>query len=124
MTSPTWKRRALHVALITLSAVMGPFTLLDIATRYPQDAVVSYWTFRLGPHLYDLPAFAYASHEYPPVFAQLLAPLTSMPWGGFLLAWLAIQLALLLAITGPRWFGVALLLPPVRDALWGGNLTF
>jgi hypothetical protein len=78
----------------------------------------------LGPDLYNQPAFTISSHEYPPIFGQLIAPFTSLSWPEFQLLWIVGQLALLLALVGPRWLGVVLLLVPVQIALGSGNLTF
>ncbi|HEX7951144.1 MAG TPA: glycosyltransferase 87 family protein, partial [Candidatus Limnocylindrales bacterium] len=70
------------------------------------------------------PAFAYAAHEYPPVFAQLISPFTTLPWESFVLLWLVVQLGILLWLVGPRWLGLVLMLSPIQEAIWSGNLTF
>jgi hypothetical protein len=110
--------------LIALSCFMAPRALLTAALSPPPDATYAYWTFRLGPDLYKQAAFTIAAHEYPPIFGQLIAPFTSLPWAEFQLLWITAQLALLLALVGPRWLGVVLLLVPVQIALGSGNLTF
>lgn len=124
-TAP-WRDRTQvpRLGLLALSCYMAPRTLFDAATRYQQDAVISYWTFRIGPDLYSKPAFAYAAHEYPPIFAQLVAPVIALPWEAFVLLWLVLQLGILLWLVGPRWLGLVLMLSPIQEAIWSGNLTF
>jgi hypothetical protein len=113
-----------RLGLVALSCFMVPRALLNAALTAPPDATYAYWTFRLGPDLYNQAAFTVASHEYPPIFAQFIAPFTNLPWAEFDLLWLTAQLALLLVLVGPRWLGVVLLLVPVQIALGSGNLTF
>lgn len=110
--------------LVALSCFMVPRSLITAALSAVPDATLSYWTFRLGPGLYDQPAFSVAAHEYPPIFAQLMAPFVGLDWPAFQLLWLSLQLLILLALVGPRWLGMVLLLVPVQIAFGSGNLTF
>ena len=63
-------------------------------------------------------------YKYPPVLAQVLAPLrmAGVPWPAFLGAWTAILLVSL-AWLGRRWTLLLLLFPPVLGELWLGNLN-
>jgi hypothetical protein len=110
--------------MVALTCYMAPRTLVQTALSPVPDATYAYWTFRIGPDLYDQPAFTVASHEYPPIFAQVISPFTALPWEAFQVLWLTSQIALLLLLVGPRWLGVVLLLSPVQTVLGSGNLTF
>lgn len=61
--------------------------------------------------LYDIPWLDHGAYVYSPAFAQGIAPLASLPWETFWLAWMLLQFAALLLIAGPAWSGVILLLP-------------
>lgn len=62
--------------------------------------------------------------KYPPVLAQVLAPLRmlGLAWPAFLGAWIVLLLVSL-AWVGRRWTLLLLLFPPVLGELWLGNLN-
>lgn len=88
----------------------------------------AYWT--AGRHVLEgLPVYGpnvggYAAYLYPPPMAQLLAPLSQLPFVAFVWLWRAFELACLRVAVGSwRNAGLALLLwPPVIAELDAGNV--
>lgn len=75
--------------------------------------------YRAGEHLrtgipvYGAGVGGYAAFLYPPVLAQLVAPLSVLPFPFVVWAWRFVQLACLRSITGSwTWTGIALLVWP------------
>ncbi len=77
-----------------------------------------------GEPLYDVGAFAFRAYQYPPVFAQALAPGSLLPLPAFVWIWRSIELlGLRLATGGWARAGVALLVfPPVIAEVDAGNV--
>jgi hypothetical protein len=59
--------------------------------------------------------------RYAPIIGQALAPLASVPWPLFVLTFLGLQLAVVVAMTGRRWW-LALVFPAVILELAAGNI--
>ena len=59
---------------------------------------------------------------YSPAFAQLISPLTLLPWEIFYKVWQAIGLAALAYLLTPAGAAVALLLPFIRSDIDGGQI--
>ena len=81
----------------------------------------AYWTTRDGlayvtAHQGDTGAFLYS-----PVFAQLISPLTSLPWRAFAGVWTLLAAAPLLWLAG-RYAILLLLLPPIAMSVLLGQL--
>lgn len=97
--------------LITSAAlsVVGIYAAWFVQHPWHNDAYGIYVAWRGG--LYDVPWLAHGAYVYAPPFAQLIAPLTLLPWRAFWAVWVGLQLAALLWMTGPRWAAVILLLP-------------
>ena len=77
-----------------------------------------------GEPLYDVGAFAFRTYQYPPVFAQALAPGSLLPLPMFVWMWRSIELlGLRLATGGWARAGVALLVfPPAIAEVDAGNV--
>ena len=89
---------------------------------------VAYWTaagnVMRGLPLYEHPAFAFGTYQYPPPFAQVLAPASLLPLPAFVWLWRGLELLGLRIATG-TWTrtGLAILLfPPVIAELDSGNV--
>ncbi len=113
---------ALRLGLLALSIYMGCRTIVDVIRRPPSDSVLSYWTFKINADTYSLAPHTYAAHQYPPIFGQVIAPLTALPMREFMAVWGFLSLALLLFLVKPRWFGLVLLSIPAQWAVWNGNV--
>ena len=61
-------------------------------------------------------------YKYPPVLAQLLAPVHLLPWPVFAGLWTLFLFGILLVVSD-RWAFVALLFPPVLGELHLGNIN-
>lgn len=108
--------------LIGLLIVLFVFWLLAFHD-YQHDAR-AYWTADLD-HLYDLGQVGGVdAYLYSPVFAQLIQPLTWLPWEIFAAVWAALNLAALTWMAGPVIAAVLLVIPgsPVIDEVATGNI--
>lgn len=89
---------------------------------------VAYWTAAgnalRGEPLYEHASFAFAAYQYPPPFAQVLAPLSILPISAFVWLWRGVELLGLRVATG-GWAraGIAMFVfPPVIAELDSGNV--
>lgn len=110
------------VRLIGLLIVLFVFWLLAFHD-YQHDAR-AYWTANLD-HLYDRSQVGGRdAYLYSPVFAQLIQPLTWLPWGVFAGIWAALNLGALVWMAGPAIGALLLVIPgsPVIDEVSTGNI--
>ena len=79
---------------------------------------------RTGAPVYGVAVGGYAAYLYPPVLAQIMAPLSLLPFPVFVWGWRLVQLACLRSITGSwTWTGLALLLwPPLLSEIDACNV--
>jgi len=92
-------------------------------TSGPAYDARAYFDARLS-NLYARPdAGAYNAFYYSPAFAQLLAPLTALPWQAFITIWMIIAALSLAYLSGPLLV-LALVSPPVLIELAVGNVHF
>lgn len=88
----------------------------------------AYWragrSLLAGQSVYGNDVGGYAAYLYPPVFAQLVAPLSALPMAAFTWLWRAIELVCLRITVGSwRNTGLAMLFwPPVVSELDAGNV--
>ena len=68
-------------------------------------------------------AASYNAYYDSPAFAQILAPLTALPWPVFIAIWMMIAAATLAYLSGPLLL-LVLLFPPVVIELQVGNIHF
>ncbi len=81
----------------------------------------AYWTTRDGD-LYDgQTAGAMGAYLYSPAFAQLIRPLTILPWPVFVTIWTAFNLAIVWWLLG-RWSLPAMLFIPIPFEIVSGNV--
>lgn len=111
-------------AFIVIAAVFVAFRLLDV---YPWTASVldlhTYWATRGGVDYANANPFMIGAYLYAPVFAQLLGPLTGLPWPAFAAIWTAGIAAVYLWLVG-RWSVPLLLTMAVGLELFLGQIDF
>jgi len=89
---------------------------------------IAYWTAAghalHGEPLYAIAGFEFQTYQYPPVFAQVLAPAAMLPMPVFVWLWRGIELVgLRLATGGWARAGIAILIfPPVIAEIDAGNV--
>ncbi|HSN07140.1 MAG TPA: hypothetical protein VLV82_07315, partial [Candidatus Angelobacter sp.] len=79
--------RALAISWLasgTVVALVGPQL---VTRRWMIDGATYFDVWRASP-MYHLPPNAHGAYLYSPVFAQIVAPLTLMPWWAFSALWL------------------------------------
>jgi hypothetical protein len=84
----------------------------------------AYWSVDYA-NLYDLSLVGRrATYLYSPAFAQLIWPLTLLPWVVFAAIWSALNFAALIWMAGPVLAAVLLFFPfsPVTDEITTGNI--
>jgi len=100
------------------------FLVLRFLQVKPWDQSVdayAYWSTRDGV-LYDgQTAGAMGAYLYSPAFAQLIRPLTILPWPAFVTVWTAINLAIVWWLLG-RWSLPAMLFIPIPFEIVSGNV--
>jgi hypothetical protein len=114
-------RRLARDGYVLLAAA---FLLLRLFQVPPWDQSVdayAYWSTRDGM-LYDgQTAGAMGAYVYSPAFAQLLMPLTWLPWPVFVTIWTAANLAIVWWLLG-RWSLPAMLFLPIPFEIVSGNV--
>lgn len=113
-----------ETSLRTAAAVGVSFVWFTLAVHRPMtvDATV-YWSLDLSS-LYSGHVNEVGAYLYSPVFAQVLAPFSVLPWPVWYAIWTAINLAAIVWILGPLAALVTLAFDPVGHALWAGNIHF
>ena len=112
-------RTALWVALPPTLWILFGSRLSSFGT----DSAHAYWNvWRIGP--YSLPPGSVDAFNYTPAFAQVIYPLTLLPWPVFLTVWSLLTASALVWLLWPlerrwRWLVLAYVVPP---ALLIGNI--
>jgi hypothetical protein len=100
------------------------FVLLRLFAVQPWDQSVdayAYWSTRSGIDYGGATVGSMGSYLYSPAFAQLLAPITWLPWQIFVAGWTALNLAVLWWLAG--CFALPLLLfLPIPFEIVSGNV--
>jgi hypothetical protein len=102
---------ALAIYVVALGAGLVPLAV-DAHAYWAADPLHPYRPVILG----DFDAYFYS-----PAFAQVIWPLTRLPWQLFAAAWTAV-LGLALYVATGRWFGLVLVVPLVAIDLAMGNI--
>ena len=122
------------VALRTLRRAVPTLSLALLAGWWwwlVQDPVIdrtfdahAYWATRLAPGMYDQQVGEYGAYLYSPVFAQILAPLTALPYPVFYAAWTAANIALLVWLVRPTAAAALVFMPfsPIPPEIIVGNI--
>ena len=120
-------RRRLQLSRIARDGFLGlalGFLALRLLNVRPWDQSVdaySYWATHAGPMYGDKLAGAMGAYLYSPAFAQLMAPITWLPWPLFSSLWTAANLALVWFLLG-RWSLPAMLFLPIPFEVVSGNV--
>ncbi len=113
---PSVASAILHaLAVIGVVAIVLVTPLLNLADAH------AYWAVPLDDLYGAAQAGGADAYLYAPPFAQVLAPLKTLPWPVFAGAWLLLMALCLVRIAGP-WALVLLLVPPVLIELQAGNI--
>lgn len=108
-----WAAGLVYLAYLTVTTILNG----------PAYDARAYYDAHLG-NLYARPgAGTFDAYYYSPAFAQLLAPLTALPWQLFIAIWMMIAAAALAYLSGPLLM-LVLLCPPVLVELQVGNIHF
>jgi Glycosyltransferase family 87 len=117
------RRRAIRDGLWVAGLIYLAFFTANTIINGPAYDARAYYDARLDS-LYARPdAGSYNAFYYSPVFAQVLAPLTVLPWPVFLAVWMTFAAAALAYLAGPLLVFV-LAFPPVVIELQVGNIHF
>jgi hypothetical protein len=118
-----WGRLARDAArLAGLAVVVFVWWLLTF-NDYQHDAR-AYWAVDLDSLYARGQVGGEDAYLYSPAFAQLMWPLTLLPWGVFAGLWAALNLGALVWMAGPVVAGLLLIVPgsPVIDEVGTGNI--
>jgi hypothetical protein len=105
-------------------ALAAAFLVLRLFQVPPWDQSVdayAYWSTRDGGMYGSSGAGAIGVYLYSPAFAQLLAPVTWLPWPIFVTGWTALNMGVLWWLLG-RWSLPAMLFLPVPFEIISGNV--
>jgi hypothetical protein len=118
-----WGRLARDAARLAGIAVVIFVWWLLTFNDYQHDAR-AYWTVDLDALYARGQVGGEDAYLYSPAFAQLMVPLTLLPWAVFAGLWAALNLAALTWMAGPVVAGLLLVVPgsPVIDEVGTGNI--
>ena len=106
-----------------LAGLVGVWLWLSLNPPTVVDATV-YWAIELDDLYGESVVNRVGAYLYSPVFAQVAAPFTNLPWPVWYSGWAAINLALLTWMLRPGAALLTLAFPAVSHALWSGNIHF
>jgi len=120
-------RRAVRDALILVGLVRAfvfffvqgeqPWTFWGVDAR-------AYWGVDLAHPYADSAVGEISNYLYSPAFAQLLAPLSALPFDVFFVLWTALSFAILVWLVKPWPWVVPMLILPIVYELCVGNIHF
>ena len=118
-----WGRLARDAARLAGIAVVIFVWWLLTFNDYQHDAR-AYWTVDLDTLYARGQVGGEDAYLYSPAFAQLMGPLTLLPWAVFAGLWAALNLGALVWMAGPVIAGLLLIMPrsPVIDEVGTGNI--
>ena len=118
-----WGRLARDASRLAGIAIVIFVWWLLTFNDYQHDAR-AYWTVDLDALYARGQVGGEDAYLYSPAFAQLIVPLTLLPWAVFAGLWAAINLGALLWMAGPVVAGLLLVIPgsPVIDEVGTGNI--
>lgn len=121
MRAPTMLRRLGRDGYLALTAA---FVLLRLLQVRPWDQSVdayAYWVTAHGPMYDGAVAGTLGAYVYSPAFAQVLAPVTWLPWAAFVAGWTALNMGIVWWLLG-RWSLPAMVFLPIPFEIVSGNV--
>lgn len=117
------RRAAAAFDALGVVGLIGVWLWLSLNPPSVVDATV-YWAIDLDNLYGQSVVNRVGAYLYSPVFAQVAAPFTNVPWAAWYSGWAAINLALLAWMLRPGAALLTLAFPAVSHALWSGNIHF
>jgi len=117
------RRRAIRDGLWVAGLIYLGFLTANTIVNGPAYDARAYYDADLNNLYARSDAGSYNAFYYSPAFAQVLAPLTALPWPVFITIWMTIAAAALAYLSGPLLVFV-LAFPPVAIELEAGNIHF
>ncbi len=115
-------RRLAIPAFFMVLAVFAAFRLFAIGPwTIPGFDLYAYWSTRSGIEYATAHQGATGAYLYAPVFAQVIAPLTALPWPVFAGLWTALMAVPLVWLAG-RYALPVVLLPPILMSVVSGQV--
>ncbi len=105
---------------VALAAAFMSLRLLQVRPWDQSVDAYAYWSTAHGP-MYAQGAGAMGAYVYSPAFAQILTPVTILPWPVFVTIWTGLNFALLWWLLG-RWSLPAMLFLPIPFEIVSGNV--
>jgi hypothetical protein len=118
---PDLSRLAVVSSVLLLAIFVGSRLLGSYPWTAPIFDLHAYWLTRDGLDYASARPGETGAYLYSPAFAQVIAPLASLPWPIFAGVWTALAAAPILWLAGP-WAVVLGLLPPVLLSIAQGQL--
>lgn len=119
---PRGRRALIESAGVVVGVIVGVYVAMYVLSDLnPLSDAHAYWSRDLA-NLYAVgPASTPGTFVYSPAIAQLMTPLTAIPWPAFLVGWLGVLVATVIVLAGP-FSALAFFLPPVVLELRVGNI--
>jgi Glycosyltransferase family 87 len=113
--------RLLRDGYVILAVVFLALRLFQVPPWDQSVDAYAYWSTRSGTFYDAQTAGTIGAYLYSPAFAQLLAPLTWLPWAVFDTIWTAFNLAIVWWLLG-RWSLPSMLFLPIPFEIVSGNV--
>jgi Glycosyltransferase family 87 len=113
--------RLLRDGYVILAVVFLALRLFQVPPWDQSVDAYAYWSTRSGTFYDAQTAGTVGAYLYSPAFAQLLAPLTWLPWAVFDTIWTAFNLAIVWWLLG-RWSLPSMLFLPIPFEIVSGNV--
>ncbi len=105
---------------VALAAAFMALRLLGVKPWDQSVDAYAYWSTAHGP-MYGQGAGAMGAYVYSPAFAQILTPVTILPWPAFATLWTGLNFAVLWWLLG-RWSLPSMLFLPIPFEIISGNV--
>jgi hypothetical protein len=113
-------RRLARDGYLGLAVAFMALRLLQVRPWDQSVDAYAYWSTAHGP-MYGQAAGVLGAYLYSPAFAQLLTPITILPWPVFVTIWTGLNFAALWSLLG-RWSLPSMLFLPIPFEIISGNV--